>query len=98
MPLGHYTLAHAFMIDTGCAAGSPSPGGGASRATRAGWGEREASLSISPHPDRFRHSASKTRVNALMVTAVDPPPPGKGGPATRSAAGRPFRVRGRLAV
>src|SRR5262249_44588698 len=46
---------------------SPSPGGGGSRAQRAGWGEREASL-ISAHPDRLRFAA-----------AVDPPPPGEVG-------------------
>src|SRR5262249_61326769 len=31
----------------------PSPGGGGSRAERAGGGERGASAEISPHPDRL---------------------------------------------
>jgi protein ImuA len=57
---------------------SPSPGGGgspSSEAARRGGVTYERS---SPPPVRLRHSASKTRVNALMATADDLPPPGGG--------------------
>jgi protein ImuA len=57
---------------------SPSPAGGgspSSEAARRGGVTYEKS---SPPPVRLRHSASKTRVNALMATADDLPPPGGG--------------------
>ena len=51
-----------------CRGSSPSPGGGGSRAKRAGWGDLLAKMKASPHPDCLR-----------FAPAVDPPPPGEGG-------------------
>src|SRR5258707_427901 len=57
---------------------SPSPGGGGSTAERSEGSRGGVRFPYfhkrSPHP--ARHSASETRVNALM--ARDPPPPGEG--------------------